>query len=600
MALPLAALLVVVGYSSALAATVSVTATVETQPVPGTGDAADDAAVWLHPSDLSLSTVIGTDKSRDGHGLAVYDLSGKQLYFYPDGRMNNVDVRYNFPLGGASVALVGVTNRERSIDFYQVNVADRSLTKVGSFLPTSAIATPRGISLYHSPVSGEYYAFVTDLGNTEQYRLDGSTGSVRGTLVRSIKLASPTEGLVTDDEMKRLYIAQENVGGIWRFGAEPSDPTIGTRVVATTENGGDIVQDIKGLALYYRAGGAGYLLAASQGASKFHVYDRVDNRTLGSFAITSGVVDGVTGEDGIDVTNAGLGSRFPNGMFLSQDHSNEGGGNQNFKLVPWESIAGKLSLAVDTSLDPRRIGAGTTVETTLISAPPQSTDSTSASFEFMSNASGATFECALDGGGYAGCASPKAYTGLGVGTHTFAVRASAGGSTDPSPATYTWTVSAPPTAPTSLLPTEDAHTDSAYPSTNFGSAASLGSDASPAKVAYLKFDLRGVAATSVGSARLRMYVTNGSTAVNTVRSTTASWSESTITSNTRPPLGTALATVTPKTAGAWVEADVSAAINAGAGTVLALGIDTASADGYGFSSSEATANRVELRITPPS
>jgi myo-inositol-hexaphosphate 3-phosphohydrolase len=35
---------------------------VETTPVPHTGDAADDVAIWVHPTDPVLSTIIGTDK----------------------------------------------------------------------------------------------------------------------------------------------------------------------------------------------------------------------------------------------------------------------------------------------------------------------------------------------------------------------------------------------------------------------------------------------------------------------------------------------------------------------------------------------------------
>ena len=49
----------------------SVSATVETAPVPGGADGADDSAIWIHPSDLTKSTVIGTDKFG---GLAVYNL----------------------------------------------------------------------------------------------------------------------------------------------------------------------------------------------------------------------------------------------------------------------------------------------------------------------------------------------------------------------------------------------------------------------------------------------------------------------------------------------------------------------------------------------
>ena len=42
----------------------------ETTPVPNPDDAADDTAIWIHPTDPSQSVVIGTDKSRTG-GVGV-------------------------------------------------------------------------------------------------------------------------------------------------------------------------------------------------------------------------------------------------------------------------------------------------------------------------------------------------------------------------------------------------------------------------------------------------------------------------------------------------------------------------------------------------
>ena len=79
-------------------------------------------------------------------------------------------------------------------------------------------------------------------------------------------------------------------------------------------------------------------------------------------------------------------------------------------------------------------------ETTLaVSGPTGTVSSTTASFEFSSNESG-TFVCSLDGTAV-GCGSPKTYTGLAQGGHTFTVRArDVAGNEDSSPAVRTWTV----------------------------------------------------------------------------------------------------------------------------------------------------------------
>jgi myo-inositol-hexaphosphate 3-phosphohydrolase len=340
-------------------APVQVTPTVETSPALNSGDAIDDPSVWIHPTDRSLSTIIETDK-RDLGGLNVHNLAGQRLYFYGHGRMNNVDIRYNFPLGGSPVDLVGASNRAGTLDFYKVNVADRSLTSVGSVAVSPAIGEPLGFALYYSADSGKYYAFVTDNGKTEQYELSGATGAVTGTLVRQFTLPSQTEGLVADDERKRIYVGEEDIG-IWRFGAEPGDGTTGIRIDSTAAGGGHLVADVEGLSIYYASGGAGYLLAASQGSNAFHIYNRGDNAHLGEFQIVAdNGIDEVTGQDGSDVTNVALGSAFPQGLFVTQDDSNTNagngnGGNQNTKIVPWQAIANAFTppLTIDTSFNPR-------------------------------------------------------------------------------------------------------------------------------------------------------------------------------------------------------------------------------------------------------
>ncbi len=123
------------------------------------------------------------------------------------------------------------------------------------------------------------------------------------------------------------------------------------------------------------------------------------------------------------------------------------------------------------------IPADTTApETTINSGPPASTTSTSASFSFSSNEAGSTFECSLDNAVFAACISPQAYSGLSVNSHTFRVRAiDQASNVDASPATSTWTVTAPVSCgnPVTLSANADAWIDQNSSSSNYGSDSIL-------------------------------------------------------------------------------------------------------------------------------
>lgn len=89
------------------------------------------------------------------------------------------------------------------------------------------------------------------------------------------------------------------------------------------------------------------------------------------------------------------------------------------------------------------------LETTINSGPSDPTNDNTPTFTFSSNQAGSTFECELDGGGFEPCSSPFTTPPLSDDPHTFRVRATDAGMTDPTPASQTFTVdTTPPPAPT--------------------------------------------------------------------------------------------------------------------------------------------------------
>jgi hypothetical protein len=102
---------------------------------------------------------------------------------------------------------------------------------------------------------------------------------------------------------------------------------------------------------------------------------------------------------------------------------------------------------VDASPATRTWAIDTTApDTTIASGPSGTVTATTASFSFSATET-ATFGCRLDGAAFAACTSPKDYSALAAGSHTFDVRATdTAGNLDATPATRTWTVSAPTTS----------------------------------------------------------------------------------------------------------------------------------------------------------
>ncbi len=92
-------------------------------------------------------------------------------------------------------------------------------------------------------------------------------------------------------------------------------------------------------------------------------------------------------------------------------------------------------------LGPFLILPDTVVPETTITAGPKKYGTAIATFEFQSNEKNATLECSFDRAAFETCASPKTYTGLRKGKHSFRVRSvDGGGNTDPTPAMRAWQV----------------------------------------------------------------------------------------------------------------------------------------------------------------
>ena len=114
----------------------------------------------------------------------------------------------------------------------------------------------------------------------------------------------------------------------------------------------------------------------------------------------------------------------------------------------------------------------TAPDTTIVSGPSGAVRSASATFDFGSNETGVTFECALDGAAFTACSDPNTFTGLSDGSHTLQVRArDAAGNVDATPVSRTWTVdtAAPDTSivsgPTGTVSSADATFDFSSPET---------------------------------------------------------------------------------------------------------------------------------------
>ncbi len=275
-----------------------VTAEIETDPAKAanTEDAADDPAIYIHPSDPEKSYIIGTNKTA---GLSVYDLQGREIYFTPCGRPNNVDVRYNFILNQKdTIDIVACSERNNNeILVYRIHADSGRLTLLSGGRLKTSMKEAYGFCLYQSPMDKQTYAFINDKnGKIEQWLLQPFQDSlISGKLVATRSVTTQPECMVADDLNALLFVGEEE-RGIWQFKAEPGEQEAPIFVKGSGILNLNISFDIEGLTLFSPPNGENYLIASSQGNNSYAIFSRKDSiRYLGSFKIGKNAnIDGTT------------------------------------------------------------------------------------------------------------------------------------------------------------------------------------------------------------------------------------------------------------------------------------------------------------------
>ena len=238
--------------------------------------------------------------------------------------------------------------------------------------------------------------------------------------------------------------------------------------------------------------------------------------------------------------------------------------------------------------------------TTITSGPPAQTTSPDATIAFGSDEPGSTYTCTLDGSAGEPCASPYSVTGLALGSHVFSVAATdAAGNTDQSPATRTWEVVDEPPPPVTTDWTfeavGDAHVREATPTTNYGALTTMTVDGSPRLETLLRFDLGSLTGT-VTAARLRVWVSDGTTNGPRLFTVPSTWTETGVTWATRPAPLAQVGNVGRVGRGVWLEYVVTPVVSsAGAYSFL---LQPEGNDGMQLTSREgAVLQRPQLLVT---
>jgi 3-phytase len=316
--------------AGAIAQTVDIPAAGETIAVASRDDAADDPAIWIDRRNPARSLIVATDKKA---GLNVYALDGTLKSSFAAGRVNNVDLR---TVDGRIVVAASDRNDRANGRLALFTLDPKTATLREIARPPAGPGEAYGLCLWQ-PRRGLLNAFIVfKNGTIRQFEIAGPTAKP----VRTMKLATQSEGCVADDRTGQLFVGEEDVG-IWQFGAAKTDP-VEPKSVAK-DDGTRLVADVEGLAIAAEGKDGGYLVASSQGDNAYALWRLPDLAYVGRFRIAAnGAIGGTQETDGIEISTTRL-PGFPDGIMIAQDGNNAPLA-QNFKLVRWADVKRALKL----------------------------------------------------------------------------------------------------------------------------------------------------------------------------------------------------------------------------------------------------------------
>jgi 3-phytase len=283
----------------------------------------DDPAIWINKNNPEASIVFGTDKDEVNGGVYAFDLDGNIIkeksitnISYP----NNVDVAYDFKLtDSTSTDIIVFSEREKNqIRLFSVpdmRPLDNGGFKVFEDEITIEMKRPMGVALYKNPETEQTSVFVSRKngpvnGYLYQYQLVSDSLGVKANFIRKVGEFSghkEIEAIAVDDEAGFVYYSDEGFG-IRKYHANPEKGNSELALFGAEY----FKDDIEGIAIAkYET--KSFLIVSNQQAHTFNIFNLETNVFIKELNL------GTLETDGCDVTTTPLGSKYPNGLFVSMN-----------------------------------------------------------------------------------------------------------------------------------------------------------------------------------------------------------------------------------------------------------------------------------------